>query len=337
MENDQPDNLLKKEIDELKVQHADTKVLYREVAILLFFRHGQTPTTNRLYQLVRRGSMNTVATVLNEFWSTLRENTRVRIDHPGVPDELKNQVGELIESVWEKANVAARGELSAMMAESRDAIARAELAVSEKSDAVSSLNLRLVEAQAALNNAETTTAKFTKLLELEQREHAATAARHDAAVAESIRLQTALDAARHDFALELDKMRATTSQSEERLAAVERLAHLEVERERQLRKDSENQIAVLRQTLSEQTISSTKKVELLVGEMGELRGRYQSAESRNATLEAELARLANSNALLSESLAATTVRLETAEKQHQNPVAKPPKRRISTSKASRRT
>jgi hypothetical protein len=49
------------------------------VCALLFFRFGQTPTANRLYQLVKRGSMGTPAAVLGEFWTELREKSRVRI------------------------------------------------------------------------------------------------------------------------------------------------------------------------------------------------------------------------------------------------------------------
>ncbi|WP_431311384.1 hypothetical protein [Paraburkholderia aromaticivorans] len=35
-----------------------------------------------MYQLVKRGSMGTPTAVLGEFWTELREKSRVRIDHP---------------------------------------------------------------------------------------------------------------------------------------------------------------------------------------------------------------------------------------------------------------
>jgi hypothetical protein len=47
------------EIDRLKAEFPKTRELYREVCALLFFRFGITPTANRLYQLVKRGSMST--------------------------------------------------------------------------------------------------------------------------------------------------------------------------------------------------------------------------------------------------------------------------------------
>ena len=56
--------------------------------MLLFFRHGIAPTANRLYQLVKKGSMNAPAEALARFWATLREKSRVRIEHPDLPAEL---------------------------------------------------------------------------------------------------------------------------------------------------------------------------------------------------------------------------------------------------------
>ena len=38
------------EIDRLRYEFSDTRELYREACVLLFFRHGITPTANKLYQ-----------------------------------------------------------------------------------------------------------------------------------------------------------------------------------------------------------------------------------------------------------------------------------------------
>ncbi|CAE6841365.1 hypothetical protein R69888_06988 [Paraburkholderia haematera] len=80
---------------------------YREVCALLFFRYGITPTANRLYQLVRRGSMGTPTAVLGEFWMELREKSRVRIDHPDLPADLGAAAGELVATLWTRATAAA--------------------------------------------------------------------------------------------------------------------------------------------------------------------------------------------------------------------------------------
>src|ERR1700736_5302218 len=88
------------DIERLKAEFLKTRELYREVCALLFFRFGLTPTANRLYQLVKRGSMSTPTAVLAEFWVELREKSRVRIEHPDLPAELQAAAGELVASLW---------------------------------------------------------------------------------------------------------------------------------------------------------------------------------------------------------------------------------------------
>jgi Plasmid replication region DNA-binding N-term len=111
----QPDEArLAAEIDRLKVEFPRTRELYREVCALLFFRFGQTPTANRLYQLVRRGSMGTPAAVLGEFWAELREKSRVRIDHPDLPADLGAAAGELVATLWTRATASAGAALDTL-------------------------------------------------------------------------------------------------------------------------------------------------------------------------------------------------------------------------------
>ena len=90
------DNRLQTEIEALRPQYPDTQDLYREVCLVLFFRHGITPTANKLYQLVRKGSMSAPAEALNRFWETLREKSRIRIEHPDLPPSLQSAAGEMM-------------------------------------------------------------------------------------------------------------------------------------------------------------------------------------------------------------------------------------------------
>jgi Plasmid replication region DNA-binding N-term len=105
------------EIDRLKAEFPKTRELYREVCALLFFRFGITPTANRLYQLVRRGSMSTPTQVLGEFWTELREKSRVRIEHPDLPAELQAAAGELVATLWTRSTASAQGALDTLRAE----------------------------------------------------------------------------------------------------------------------------------------------------------------------------------------------------------------------------
>ena len=131
------------EIERLKAEFPKTRELYREVCALLFFRHGVTPTANRLYQLVKRGSMSTPTQVLGEFWVELREKSRVRIEHPDLPAELQAAAGELVATLWTKSTTSAQAALEALRtdAEAEKASARNEVA---------SLQAELVRTETAL-------------------------------------------------------------------------------------------------------------------------------------------------------------------------------------------
>jgi len=76
------------EVEALKERFSDTRALYREVCALLFFRHGITPTANKLYQYVRKGSMSTPTEALAKFWDELRSKARIEIDHPDLPADI---------------------------------------------------------------------------------------------------------------------------------------------------------------------------------------------------------------------------------------------------------
>ena len=91
------------EIERIRGQFPQTQDLYREVCVLLFFRFGITPTANKLYQFVRKGSMSAPAEALTKFWQDLREKSRVRIEHPDLPDDLRVAAGELTATLWGKA------------------------------------------------------------------------------------------------------------------------------------------------------------------------------------------------------------------------------------------
>ncbi len=84
------------EVESLKAKFGDTRALCREVCALLFFRYGITPTANKLYQYVRRGSMNVPTDEVGKFWGDLRQRARVDIQHPDLPDPIKAVAAEAI-------------------------------------------------------------------------------------------------------------------------------------------------------------------------------------------------------------------------------------------------
>lgn len=107
------------DIEALRARVSDTPDLYREVCTILFFRYGITPTANKLYQYVRKGSMSAPAAALAKFWEDLREKSRVRIEHPDLPDSLKSATGELVAALWTQALSAAQETLEVFRAEAQ--------------------------------------------------------------------------------------------------------------------------------------------------------------------------------------------------------------------------
>jgi chromosome segregation ATPase len=220
------------DIDQLRTQFPQTQDLYREVCVLLFFRYGITPTTNKLYQYVRKGSMSAPAEALNRFWEDLRDKSRVRIEHPDLPESLKTAAGELVAALWSTAQGAAQEGLAALRSE-----AQAQVAEARQAQATAEADRDASRASHALVS-QTLEQAHARIGELEQ----AVAAREATMAALEAQLQNArgenagllqkLDDARRDFGMELEKLRSAASLAEERFRASEARALMEIDRER---------------------------------------------------------------------------------------------------------
>ncbi|SOF01754.1 replication region DNA-binding N-term [Burkholderia sp. OK233] len=227
-----PDAALAAEIERLKVAFPKTRELYREVCALMFFRHGITPTANRLYQLVRRGSMGTPTAVLGEFWTDLREKSRVRIDHPDLPADLQAAAGELVATLWTRSSTAAQAALDALRTEIEAQRAEARQAVDAARDELGRVESALEQRTAALFAAQVEVRELDKA-------QAEGRAQRQALQAELERMREALAArdrelveVREGFSRDLGKQRDATERAEERFHASEKRALLEIDRER---------------------------------------------------------------------------------------------------------
>ncbi|MBB5409181.1 chromosome segregation ATPase [Paraburkholderia sp. HC6.4b] len=259
------------EIDRLKIQFPKTRELYREACALLFFRFGQQPTANRLYQLVRRGSMSTPVAVLQEFWADLREKSRVRVEHADLPDDLQDVAGELVAVLWKRATGAAHEALEALRIEVEEGRLAAEASVAATRVDLERTETALEQRTAAL------LAEQVRVQALEQTQAAAEAAR-GALEEEIARLQqagrerdTALAQARADFAAELEKQRASTAQAETRLQATEKRALLEIERERSATARVQHDFAEAQKRAAADAKRTHAEIHLLQGQLGDLR------------------------------------------------------------------
>lgn len=223
------------EVEALKGQFNDTRVLYREVCALLFFRHGITPTANKLYQYVRKGTMSTPAEALAKFWDDLRSKARVEIDHPDLPDEIKVVAAEAIANIWRQATAGARDELATirveLQADRERLIQETARAEQEAAHALASAEQLRADVDAAHEMA----AQVRAELEAERRAHTGTVGRLQELHSQLEQARVQQQRLQDGFSADLAKAREAIDAADERASAVEKRALLAVERERQAR------------------------------------------------------------------------------------------------------
>ncbi|CAG9232439.1 KfrA_N domain-containing protein [Paraburkholderia sabiae] len=265
------DARLAAEIGRLKAAFPKTRELYREVCALLFFRFGQTPTANRLYQLVKRGSMGTPAAVLGEFWAELRDKSRVRIEHPDLPADLGAAAGELVATLWTRAIASAQAELDCLRAEVESERAESELRVAAARDELGRTETALEQRTAALLAAQVEVRGLEKAQAEGQVARQALEAEISRLKAEAAARDRELEVVREGFSRDLDKLRETAERADERLRATEKRALLEIDRER-------GAVAKLQKELDETTKRADRRdaehqhaVEALQAQLGDAR------------------------------------------------------------------
>ena len=286
---------IRAEIEALRPQFPNTQELYREVCILLFFRYGQTPTANRLYQLVRKGSMSAPAEALGKFWSDLREKSRVRLEHPDLPDELKTMAGDLVGALWTKAQGLASDTLATLRGEAQAAVAAAEAGMRTAETANAAVRAELEEIVAARDLLASEVRVLKQALAAETATGQALAAQVDAARQTTLERENALAEARRDFAFELEKLRAALSITEERYQAAEARALLEIDRERTIAARLQKDIETIRSAAAESAErqrAEARRLQVEIGNQRQLTGNLEGElRATNAIREQHLADL----------------------------------------------
>jgi len=309
------------EIDHLRTQFTDTQDLYREVCVLLFFRYGMTPTANKLYQLVRKGSMSAPADALAKFWEDLREKSRVRIEHPDLPEALKVATADLAVALWSTAQAQAQDSLASYRTESREAVdsaqAKQEAALKELQtirEEQKSMAMELVGAKATIQDFEhQLIAANTNLKSLESQ---LMSAKTDVGA-----YQARLKEAGQEFKLELEKLRQTSQLADERFRAAENRALMEVDRERVHAVKLQKELDQIRLSTSEaldRHQRESRELQTQIGEyrqqLGSLQGSLQAlSESRDFGLQelnAQRARLEETQLLLATTRSESESRLK---------------------------
>lgn len=272
---------LNAEVEALKERFSNTQELYREVCALLFFRYGTTPTANKLYQLVRKGSMSAPSQALVTFWEELREKSRTRIEHPDLPEALTSAAGELIATLWRHAQEAAQESLETFKAEAqatvdnarmdvaafeleRDRALQREQATQQTLAAAEQEIISYREELAAANEARLA---LTKAIEQTQYDNQA--------------LQQQLHDVRKEFSTELEKLHHAAQLSETRSRDTEKRLMLDVDRER---------LATVKAQRETDAVRAAAKVaeDEQLAALKQLEQQLQSSQHENGKLEGAL-------------------------------------------------
>lgn len=267
---------LQADIEALRPKFPDTQDLYREVCTVLFFRYGITPTANKLYQLVRKGSMSAPAEALARFWDTLREKSRVRIERPDIPEALRNAAGELTARLWEQARTQADEACAAVRMEAMRHVEAANQAVEQARQRETLLSQEVSAAQAhAATLAD-------QIRALEQR------LAHDEGLRQGLVQQMEqLASQRQELATFLEAARA----GEKRAADEQRRLLLEVDRERGQAARLQKELDALKLATDKAAKSHADELAQSSRQIDELRKHGSELEIALATLRAEHAQV----------------------------------------------
>lgn len=267
---------LQAEIEALRPLFPGTQDLYREVCTVLFFRHGITPTANKLYQLVRKGSMSAPAEALARFWENLREKSRVRIEHPDIPQALREAAGDLTAKLWEQARSLADEAAAAVRLEAQQ---QADAAAQAVEQARQHEVLLSQEAAAAQAHAATLA---DQIRALEQR------LAHDEGLRQGLAQQMEqLASQRQELATFVEVARA----GEQRANEEQRRLLLEVDRERGQAARLQKELDTLKSATDRAAKSHADKLAQASQQVDELRRHSAELEVALASLRAEQAQL----------------------------------------------
>ncbi|MBV6273606.1 DNA-binding protein [Alcaligenaceae bacterium CGII-47] len=272
---------LSRDVEALRERFTQTQELYREVCALLFFRYGITPSANKLYQLVRKGSMSAPADALTKFWGDLREKSRTRVEHPDLPEALKGVAGELIATLWTSAQAGAQESLTAYRAEAQERVlqAKTEVASAEAERDAAQSAAQSVKSEFERAQKEIST-QCEKLAVAEETQNSLLT-RLDDAKHENAVLQRQLEEARREFALELDKQRTSMQLAEERSRSSEKRMLLDMDRER-------TTLAKLQKELDTLTSGSLRAADRHRQELNLLQQALGDSRQKNGQLEGAL-------------------------------------------------
>lgn len=293
------------DVENLRIQFPQAKDLYREVCRLMFFRYGIQPTANKLYQLVRKGTMSTPALAVNNFWSELRLKNRVDIEHSGLPDTLREFAGEALSTLWKSALEVAKQNVK----EKHSAINGIESANRLELESYKA-QVKKLEALNAEQHSELVILR-KQLQDSEKRfliDHQVSATHKESVKTlqyEKSALEGSLKSIHNEFDTELNKLHAALKFAEDRFRKLEAKSFADLDRERQRAYKLESEISDLKKALLKEhamTKTQTAKNQKLVNELrenvGVIKGQLKESQRQQLVASNKLKQIERKKPLL---------------------------------------
>jgi hypothetical protein len=233
---------------------------------------GERPTIERVRQKIGRGSPNTVTPMLDAWFKGLG----ARISDPGafaLPPGAPDVVVQAAKHLWEVAQADTRRDFDQRVSE---AMAAAVANVEAEKERASTAEAAAYAAVAKLTRAEAELAEHRALLEQERTHRAADLARLDEAKGQIERLVAEAREAAAAMAQERSQARQAIDAAQERSAAAQRRANLEIDSERMARAkaDKRAEVAEARAEAALAQARDTERARL------EISAKLQSQEAR---------------------------------------------------------
>ncbi|WP_211167198.1 DNA-binding protein [Aromatoleum evansii] len=212
------------------------------------------------------------------FWAELREKSRVRIEHPDLPDTLKVAAGELVGRLWSEAQAAAQENLNVFREEATARVTAADVAKQRAEQDRQAANQELEHLHEALNDSSERILSLERVLAAERAEKEGLAGQLSTARRQHQALEAELSAARKDFASELEKQRDALRRAEDRHEAAEKRALLEIDRERTTTAKAQKELVQIRQSTADLVQRQRDELGALQQELGDVRQALGAAE-----------------------------------------------------------
>jgi len=285
------DAKIRAEVAGLASRFETRKDLSRETAAMLFFRYGLYPSVQLVYSYTRKGSLTDISKDLDEFWRSIRDKARVRIEGVDLPEDVLAKTGEVIGSLWALAVEKANDSLDGQRAEAQAQVAHARLAAEQAEQRMEQAIAEAAQAKADAAAAHAQREEAERLLAVERAEKLAALQRAADAEAQTAQEVDARRQAEARFSADLEAEREARRQSEERLAGEVRFAKMQIDEARELSRVLKERLTAVESDRTLLEAQLKRQLNTQADELGGLRLEVGELRGRNAALTDERDRL----------------------------------------------